>query len=45
MGRMVEPEEVAALARLLVSEEMAFMAGQVYDISGGRAGYWLRLAG
>ena len=45
MGRMAEPEEVAALVRFLVSEETAFMAGQVYDISGGRAGYWLRLAG
>ena len=39
MGRMAEPEEVAALVRFLVSEETAYMTAQVYDISGGRASY------
>jgi 2-dehydro-3-deoxy-L-rhamnonate dehydrogenase (NAD+) len=39
MGRMGEPEEVAALVCWLASEECSFSTGAVYDISGGRAVY------
>jgi 3-oxoacyl-[acyl-carrier protein] reductase len=39
MGRMGLPEEVAALACWLASEECSFSTGAVYDISGGRAVY------
>ena len=39
MGRMGEPEEVAALICWLASEEMAFSTGACFDISGGRAVY------
>jgi 2-dehydro-3-deoxy-L-rhamnonate dehydrogenase (NAD+) len=39
MGRMGEPEEVAALICWLASEECSFSTGAVYDISGGRAVY------
>jgi 3-oxoacyl-[acyl-carrier protein] reductase len=39
MGRMGEPEEVAALICWLVSEECSFSTGATYDISGGRAVY------
>ncbi len=39
MGRMGEPEEVAALICWLASEECSFSTGATYDISGGRAVY------
>jgi 3-oxoacyl-[acyl-carrier protein] reductase len=39
MGRLVEPEEVAALVCWLASEECSFSTGAVFDISGGRATY------
>ena len=35
MGRMGRPEEVAALAAFLCSEESAFITGSAYDIDGG----------
>ena len=37
MGRMGDPEEVAALICWLASEECSFSTGATYDISGGRA--------
>jgi NAD(P)-dependent dehydrogenase (short-subunit alcohol dehydrogenase family) len=37
MGRMGEPDEVAALACWLASEECSFSTGATFDISGGRA--------
>ena len=39
MGRVGRPEEVAALAAWLASEDVSFSTGAVYDISGGRATY------
>jgi 2-dehydro-3-deoxy-L-rhamnonate dehydrogenase (NAD+) len=39
LGRVGEPEEVAALVCFLASEELTFSTGAVYDISGGRATY------
>jgi 3-oxoacyl-[acyl-carrier protein] reductase len=39
MGRMGQPEEVAALVAWLCSEECSFSTGAVFDISGGRATY------
>lgn len=39
MGRLGKPEEVAALAAWLASDECTFSTGQTYDISGGRATY------
>ncbi len=39
MGRMGQPEEVAALVCWLASEECTFSTGATYDISGGRAVY------
>jgi 3-oxoacyl-[acyl-carrier protein] reductase len=39
MGRMGEPDEVAALVCWLASEECSFSTGATYDISGGRAVY------
>jgi NAD(P)-dependent dehydrogenase (short-subunit alcohol dehydrogenase family) len=39
MGRMGEPDEVAALACWLASEDCSFSTGATYDISGGRAVY------
>jgi 3-oxoacyl-[acyl-carrier protein] reductase len=39
MGRMGEPEEVAALICWLASDEMTFSTGACFDISGGRATY------
>lgn len=39
MGRMGEPEEVAALVCWLASEECSFSTGATYDVSGGRAVY------
>ena len=39
MGRVGQPEEVAALVAWLASDECSFSTGAVYDISGGRATY------
>jgi len=39
MGRVGRPEEVAALAAWLASDECSFSTGAVYDLSGGRATY------
>ena len=39
MGRLGQPEEVAALVGWLCSEECSFSTGACYDISGGRATY------
>ncbi len=39
MGRVGQPEEVAALVRFLCSDEVTFSTGAVFDISGGRATY------
>jgi 3-oxoacyl-[acyl-carrier protein] reductase len=39
LGRMGEPEEVAALICWLASDECSFSTGATYDISGGRAVY------
>jgi 2-dehydro-3-deoxy-L-rhamnonate dehydrogenase (NAD+) len=39
MGRVGQPEEVAALVCWLASEECSFSTGAVFDISGGRAVY------
>jgi len=39
MGRVGQPEEVAALVCWLASEECSFSTGGVFDISGGRATY------
>jgi 3-oxoacyl-[acyl-carrier protein] reductase len=39
MGRLAEPEEVAALVAWLCSAEVTFSTGGVFDISGGRASY------
>lgn len=39
MGRVGQPEEVAALVSFLCSREVSFSTGAVFDISGGRATY------
>jgi 3-oxoacyl-[acyl-carrier protein] reductase len=39
MGRVGQPEEVAALVRFLASDDVTFSTGAVFDISGGRATY------
>jgi 2-dehydro-3-deoxy-L-rhamnonate dehydrogenase (NAD+) len=39
MGRIGEPDEVAALICWLASEECSFSTGAAFDISGGRAVY------
>ncbi len=39
MGRMCQPEEVAALVSWLCSEECSFSTGACFDITGGRATY------
>jgi 3-oxoacyl-[acyl-carrier protein] reductase len=39
MGRVGQPEEVAALVAFLCSDELTFSTGAVFDISGGRATY------
>ena len=39
LGRVGEPDEVAALICWLASEEMTFSTGACFDISGGRATY------
>ena len=37
MGRLGRPEEIAAMARYLASDEAAFTTGQTYIIDGGWA--------
>ena len=39
MGRVGRPDEVAALAAWLASDDCSFSTGAVYDLSGGRATY------
>lgn len=39
MGRVGQPEEVAALVSFLCSDQLTFSTGAVFDISGGRATY------
>jgi 3-oxoacyl-[acyl-carrier protein] reductase len=39
MGRVGQPEEVAAMVRFLCSSEVTFSTGAVFDVSGGRATY------
>jgi 3-oxoacyl-[acyl-carrier protein] reductase len=39
LGRMGRPEEVAAVAHFLASDDASFVTGQCYDVSGGRATY------
>lgn len=39
MGRVGQPEEVAALASFLASDEVSFSTGATFDLSGGRATY------
>jgi 2-dehydro-3-deoxy-L-rhamnonate dehydrogenase (NAD+) len=39
LGRMGQPDEVAALISFLASEELSFATGACFDISGGRAVY------
>jgi 2-dehydro-3-deoxy-L-rhamnonate dehydrogenase (NAD+) len=39
MGRVGQPEEVAALAAFLASGEVTFSTGAIFDLSGGRATY------
>jgi len=39
MGRVGRPEEVAALAAWLASDDCSFTTGAVHDVSGGRATY------
>lgn len=39
MGRLGKPDEFAALANWLVSDECSFTTGFMFDISGGRATY------
>jgi NAD(P)-dependent dehydrogenase (short-subunit alcohol dehydrogenase family) len=39
MGRVGQPQEVAALAAFLASDDVTFSTGAVFDLSGGRATY------
>jgi 3-oxoacyl-[acyl-carrier protein] reductase len=39
LGRLGQPDEVAALVCYLASEELSFATGACFDISGGRATY------
>lgn len=39
LGRLVEPEEVAAITAWLASEDCSFSTGAVFDVSGGRLDY------
>jgi NAD(P)-dependent dehydrogenase (short-subunit alcohol dehydrogenase family) len=39
MGRIGQPQEVAALVAFLVSDDVTFSTGAVFDISGGRSTY------
>lgn len=39
VGRIGQPEEVAAMIHWLVSEECSYSSGAVFDLSGGRTNY------
>ena len=39
MNRTAEPSEIAAVICFLASEEVSFVTGAVYDVSGGRSDY------
>jgi 3-oxoacyl-[acyl-carrier protein] reductase len=39
LGRLGEPQEIAALVAWLASEECSFSTGAVFDLSGGRSTY------
>ena len=39
LGRLGQPDEVAALVAWLASEEMSFSTGATFDVSGGRASF------
>ena len=39
MGRVGQPEEVAALIYWLSSDQCSFSTGSVFDLSGGRTTY------
>lgn len=39
LGRLVDPDEVAAITVWAMSEDCSFTTGAVFDISGGRADY------
>ncbi len=39
LGRLVNPDEVAAVTVWAMSEDCSFTTGAVFDISGGRADY------
>jgi 2-dehydro-3-deoxy-L-rhamnonate dehydrogenase (NAD+) len=39
MGRFGEPAELAALTAFLMSDDLTYTTGQVFDLSGGRAAY------
>jgi 3-oxoacyl-[acyl-carrier protein] reductase len=39
MGRLLMPEEIAAMVAWLSSEDCSFSTGAVFDITGGRATY------
>ena len=36
LGRLGQPEEIAAVIRFLLSEESSFMTGDTLEASGGR---------
>ena len=39
LGKVGEPEEIAAVVHFLASDDASFVTGQCYDISGGRSTY------